>query len=69
MFWKLEVRTEVEKAQQRLDILTKPKESLGVLEDMVVKLAGITGNQVSFGDSYTSPLLTFTKKSIILIIE
>ena len=69
MFWKLDVRTEVEKAQQRLDILTKPKESLGVLEDMVVKLAGITGNQVSFGDSYTSPLLTFTKKSIILIIE
>lgn len=30
-------------AQRRLDSLTKPKGSLGVLEDLVVRLAGITG--------------------------
>lgn len=59
----------MKKARQRPDILTKPKGSSGVLEDMAIKLAGITENQVSFGDSYTSLLLTFTRKSIILKIE
>lgn len=34
----------IEKAQQRLDNLTKPQGSLGVLEDIVKQLAGITGN-------------------------
>ncbi len=34
----------MELAQQRLDSLTKPPGSLGILEDMVKTLAGITGN-------------------------
>jgi nicotinate-nucleotide--dimethylbenzimidazole phosphoribosyltransferase len=36
----------VEKAAQRLDMLTKPQGSLGVLEDIVKQLAGITGNPI-----------------------
>lgn len=31
-------------AKERQDILTKPKESLGILEDLSIKVAGITGN-------------------------
>jgi nicotinate-nucleotide--dimethylbenzimidazole phosphoribosyltransferase len=34
----------MEKAQNRLDSLTKPLGSLGRLEDMVIQFAGITGN-------------------------
>jgi nicotinate-nucleotide--dimethylbenzimidazole phosphoribosyltransferase len=34
----------MEKAQRRLDSLIKPPGSLGVLEEMAVRLAGITGN-------------------------
>lgn len=33
-------------AQQRLDNLTKPQGSLGILEDIVKQLAGITGNVI-----------------------
>ena len=33
-------------AKERQDILTKPKESLGILEDLSIKVAGITGNPV-----------------------
>jgi len=36
----------VDKAQQRLDSLTKPPGSLGVLEEIVKQLAGITGNPI-----------------------
>lgn len=35
-----------EKAKKRLDNLTKPPGSLGVLEDLVVQLAGITGKHI-----------------------
>lgn len=31
-------------AKERQDFLTKPRESLGILEDLSVKIAGITGN-------------------------
>jgi len=31
-------------AKKRQDFLTKPKESLGILEDLSIKVAGITGN-------------------------
>lgn len=34
----------MERARERLDSLIKPPGSLGVLEDMAVRLAGITGN-------------------------
>ncbi|MBU4265712.1 MAG: nicotinate-nucleotide--dimethylbenzimidazole phosphoribosyltransferase [Candidatus Altiarchaeota archaeon] len=34
----------MEKAKKRQDFLTKPRESLGVLEDLSIKVAGITGN-------------------------
>lgn len=34
----------IKMAQQHLDMLTKPQGSLGVLEDIVKQLAGITGN-------------------------
>ncbi|WP_066634555.1 nicotinate-nucleotide--dimethylbenzimidazole phosphoribosyltransferase [Desulfolucanica intricata] len=37
-------RDAMEKAQQRLDSLIKPPGSLGVLEEVAVRLAGITGN-------------------------
>ncbi|MDI6902231.1 MAG: nicotinate-nucleotide--dimethylbenzimidazole phosphoribosyltransferase [Methanocellales archaeon] len=33
-------------AKERLDFLTKPKESLGMLEDLAQKVVGITGNIV-----------------------
>lgn len=33
-------------AKERQDILTKPKGSLGILEDLSIKVAGITGNPV-----------------------
>jgi len=39
-------RSAAEKAAQRLDMLTKPQGSLGVLEDIVKQLAGITGNPI-----------------------
>jgi len=42
MVGKLE-REAMEEAKQRLDSLTKPPGSLGVLEDLVIQLAGITG--------------------------
>ena len=38
------------KAQARLDSLTKPPGSLGVLEDTVKQLAGITGNPMPSAD-------------------
>ncbi|MDI3535189.1 MAG: nicotinate-nucleotide--dimethylbenzimidazole phosphoribosyltransferase [Thermosediminibacterales bacterium] len=47
----------MQKARQRLDILTKPKGSLGVLEDLAVKLAGITGN----------PMPKIRKKAVIVM--
>lgn len=47
----------MEQAQQRLDSLTKPTGSLGVLEEIGVRLAGITGN----------PLPVVGGKSIILM--
>lgn len=34
----------MEKARLRLDDIAKPVGSLGILEDAVVKLAGLTGN-------------------------
>lgn len=39
----------MDKAKIRLDSLTKPKGSLGVLEEIAVKLAGIRGGQPSVG--------------------
>ncbi|HWR39125.1 MAG TPA: nicotinate-nucleotide--dimethylbenzimidazole phosphoribosyltransferase [Patescibacteria group bacterium] len=37
-------QTAIKQAKERLDNLTKPLESLGVLEDLAMQLAGITGN-------------------------
>lgn len=37
-------RAAMEEAQKRLDNLTKPKQSLGKLEDFAERIAGITGN-------------------------
>ncbi len=37
-------REKMEQAQERLDSLTKPPGSLGKLEDIAIKLAGITGD-------------------------
>ncbi|HHU63321.1 MAG TPA: nicotinate-nucleotide--dimethylbenzimidazole phosphoribosyltransferase [Clostridiales bacterium] len=39
-------REAARKAQQRLDSLTKPPGSLGVLEDIIITLASITGNAI-----------------------
>ncbi|MCR4431319.1 MAG: nicotinate-nucleotide--dimethylbenzimidazole phosphoribosyltransferase [Tepidanaerobacteraceae bacterium] len=50
-------RSAVEKASLRLDSLTKPQGSLGVLEDIVKQLAGITGN----------PIPKLGKKSVIVM--
>lgn len=50
-------RSAVEKASLRLDSLTKPQGSLGVLEDIVKQLAGITGN----------PIPKLGKKSVIIM--
>ncbi|MDY6966578.1 MAG: nicotinate-nucleotide--dimethylbenzimidazole phosphoribosyltransferase [Halobacteriota archaeon] len=33
----------MKRTKERLDILTKPKESLGILEDLALRVAGITG--------------------------
>ncbi|MCF6096447.1 nicotinate-nucleotide--dimethylbenzimidazole phosphoribosyltransferase [Thermovorax subterraneus] len=49
--------TAMQKARERLDNLTKPKGSLGVLEDLAVKLAGISGKV--FND--------FKKKTVIIM--
>lgn len=45
-------------ARERQNVLTKPKGSLGVLEDVSVKVAGITGN----------PLPKIEKKAIIIMV-
>jgi len=34
----------MKQAKERQDFLTKPKESLGILEDVSIRVAGITGN-------------------------
>ncbi|MDN5331382.1 MAG: nicotinate-nucleotide--dimethylbenzimidazole phosphoribosyltransferase [Tepidanaerobacteraceae bacterium] len=47
----------MQKARERLDNLTKPKGSLGALEDLAAKLAGITGKV--FND--------FKKKTVIIM--
>jgi len=47
----------IEAAQERLDSLTKPPGSLGVLEDMVKTLAGITGK----------PIPSLGKKTVIIM--
>ncbi|HHY14237.1 MAG TPA: nicotinate-nucleotide--dimethylbenzimidazole phosphoribosyltransferase [Thermoanaerobacterales bacterium] len=47
----------IERAQMRLDSLTKPKGSLGVLEDIVLKLAGIKG----------FPLHDFKDKTLVIM--
>lgn len=49
--------TAMEKAQKRLDSLIKPPGSLGILEEMGVRLAGITGN----------PKPTITSKAVIVM--
>src|SRR3990172_1550712 len=41
------------KAKERQDFLTKPAGSLGVLEDISIKLAGITGSVINDIDKKT----------------
>src|SRR5438045_3141111 len=48
----------MEAARERLDQLTKPPGSLGRLESLAVKLAGITGRA----------RLTFPRKAVIVIV-
>jgi nicotinate-nucleotide--dimethylbenzimidazole phosphoribosyltransferase len=50
-------RKAMQETQTRLDSLIKPPGSLGVLEDLAVQLAGITGNQQP----------TINKKSVIIM--
>lgn len=50
-------RTATQAAQDRLNILTKPPGSLGKLEDIVVQLAGITGN----------PLPKFPQRTVVVM--
>ncbi|MCL4514106.1 MAG: nicotinate-nucleotide--dimethylbenzimidazole phosphoribosyltransferase [Firmicutes bacterium] len=47
----------MELAQKRLDSLTKPQGSLGVLEDLAVKLAGISGD----------PFFKVKKKAVVVM--
>jgi len=50
-------RVSMEKAQQRLDNLTKPPGSLGVLEKLCVQLAGI----------YKNPMPSIDKKTVVVM--
>lgn len=50
-------RVSMEKAQQRLDNLTKPPGSLGVLEELCVQLAGI----------YKNPMPSIDKKTVVVM--